>query len=255
MKKLSSRIVFLICIVLIWEAVYRLAIFPELLFPSASTIFAELVNGFTQYGLLSKTLNSLRIIFDGMFLGIIIAVILMGLSQGSKLFHSIVDNLVVFLSPIPSIAIFPLCILWFGIGRSAIMFIMVHAVLWTALRNMLSGFKSIPDIYKEVGLNLELNRYQMLKDIYIPACMPLALSCLKVSFAKAWRTAITVELVAGVIANNTGLGGHITFQRSMLNIPGLYATIVLIIVVGIIFEDIIFRALENHTVMKWGMMK
>jgi NitT/TauT family transport system permease protein len=253
MKKILNRILFLICVAVIWEIVYFLDIFPELLFPSVRDIFCDFVNGFLYDELFRKTLVSLRTIFTGMFLGFLIALVLLGISQINKIFYNVVDNLVLFLNPIPSIAIFPLCILWFGIGERAIIFIMLHAVIWALLVNMMSGIRSTPQIYKEIGLNYELSKYEMLKDILVPACMPFIISGIKVSLARAWRTAITVELLAGVIANNAGLGWHMTHQRSTLNMSGLLSTIIIIIIVGIILEDVLFRVLENCTVKKWGM--
>jgi NitT/TauT family transport system permease protein len=254
-KRFLSRIAFLSCILIIWEIISRIRIFPELLFPPGRVIFDELVKGFTQHELLEKTFNSLTVIFEGMLLGIIVALFLVGLSQINFLFNSIVENLILFLNPIPSVAIFPLCILWFGIGKNAVLFIMVHSVLWAVLINIMAGIKSIPEIYKDVGLNLELNKFNMVKEIYIPACMPFIISGLRMSFARAWRTAIAAELMAGVISSSMGLGGYMTFNRNTLNIPGLYATIIIIITIGIIFEDVLFRFIEKRTIVKWGMIK
>jgi NitT/TauT family transport system permease protein len=42
--------------------------------------------------------------------------------------------------------------------------------------NILAGFRSIPNIYKEAGRNLGMNQYQMIKDIMIPASLPYLLS-------------------------------------------------------------------------------
>ena len=253
MKKFLSRFLFIIVIGVIWEMIYSLGLFHELLFPSLKTIFSKLITNLIDGGLFFQTINTLTLIFKGLFFGIVIALIMMSLSLSSKFFRGIIDNLVVFLNPIPGMAIFPLCILWFGFGNISMIVILLHSVLWGLLINIFAGVDAIPKIYKEIGLNLELSKTRMLKDIYIPACMPYIISGLKASVARAWRTAIAIEIIAGVMANNAGLGWLMTYQRNTLDMPGLFSTVIIIMIVGILLEEAVFNALEKATIKKWGM--
>jgi len=113
----------------------------------------------------------------------------------------------------------------------------------------------MPNIYKEIGLNMELSKYRMFKDIYLPANMPFFIPGLKAALARAWRTAIAIELVAGIMANNAGLGWLMNYQRNTLDIPGLFSSIIVIIIVGLFLEEIVFKALEGVTIKKWGMIQ
>ena len=150
MKRILNRIVFLLGVMLVWEIVYRLDVFPDLLFPSVGSIFSALIKGFMEKDLLTKTINSLILIFEGVTLGIIISLVLLCLSIMNKFFFNIINNMLVFLNPIPSIAIFPLCILWFGIGKNALLVVMLHSVVWGLLLNALTGVEAIPKIYREI---------------------------------------------------------------------------------------------------------
>ncbi|GHU47498.1 hypothetical protein FACS1894120_5570 [Clostridia bacterium] len=118
---------------------------------------------------------------------------------------------------------------------------------------MLTGLDSVPPILREVGKNMGLNKFRMLTDIEIPACMPYILAGIKVSFARSWRTVIAIETLVGVVLNNEGLGYLMTQQRSKLDIPGLFSTLIIIIIVGIFFEDVIFKGIEHVTIEKWGI--
>jgi len=255
MKKVFNRLLFLVIIGILWEIVYSLGIFHELLFPSLRAIFSSLITSLVEGNLLLKTFNTLTLIIKGLSCGIIIALILASLSLSSKFFRNIVDNLVVFLNPIPGMAIFPLCILWFGLGQVSMIVILLHSTLWGLIINIFAGIDNIPKIYKEIGLNLELNKWQMIKYIYIPACMPYIISGLKAAIARAWRTAISVEIIAGIMANNSGLGWLMTHQRSTLDMPGLFSTIIVIMIIGILLEELVFNTLEKSTIKKWGMAK
>jgi NitT/TauT family transport system permease protein len=193
------------------------------------------------------------LIFKGLALGTIIAFILLGISLVNKFLYSIVDNILIIMNPIPGLAVFPLVILWFGLGTNAMVVILIHSVLWGLLLNLMAGISSMPKIYTEIGLNMELNKYRMFKDIYLPASMPFLIPGFKAALARAWRSAIAVELLAGIMANNAGLGWLMNHQRSILDIPGLFSTIIMIIFVGIFFEEVVFKVLEKSTIKKWGM--
>jgi len=252
MKKLLSRILFLVFIGFAWEFIYRCNIFTPLLFPSLQAILDSLLAGIMSGELIVRTLVTLGIIFQGLCLGIIVALFLTGLSQINKLFYEIVDNLVFIMNPIPGMAIYPLCVLLFGIGRDAMLFIIVHSVVWGLLINVLAGIKAIPHVHKEVALNFELNKIRTIKDIYIPASMTYVIPGIRAAFARAWRTTISVEIIAGVLANNSGLGWIMTYQRNTLDIAGLYSTIIMIIIVGIVIEEAIFKTAIRLTIEKWG---
>ena len=253
MKIVMNRAIFIIGIIGLWELVYRLSLFSPLIFPSVITIFEALVVGVMEQHLLMRTYNSILIIFQGLGVGILIALSLMALALMHKFLYQLVENLIVFLNPIPGMAIFPLAMIWFGAGRNSIVFAIVHSVVWGLLLNIMSGIHSIPSVYKEIGLNMGLGRLQMVKNIYIPACMPEIISGVKIGLARAWRTAIAAEMAFGLIGVHAGLGWHMSFMRNTLDIPGLFAGVIVIALAGIILEDLVFSTLERRTVVKWGM--
>jgi NitT/TauT family transport system permease protein len=252
LKVIINRLAFLALVAAIWQAVWMLGIFPELLFPSLGSIGGALLKGFTEESLSAKILFSLGAIFQGMFYSIVIALVLTGISLTGRVGLSIVDNLITFLNPIPGMAIFPLCILFFGLGRSMMLVIIVHSVLWGVLISIITGIRSVNGVYREIGLNLELSRLRMLWNIYIPASIPHVMSGLRIGMSRAWRTAISVEILAGIASNQAGLGTHMNFQRNTMNISGLFASIIVISVVGIFLEEAIFKNIENITVRRWG---
>jgi len=254
MKTITSRILFLIGFLIVWETVYKMQFFSPLLFPSIFTIYDSFVKGMVSGDLLIRTYNSLRLILLGMFIGIVLAFLLASISVINSFFHGFVENIIVFLYPIPGIALFPLTILWFGIGEGSILFIILHSVIWSILLNVLSSIRSIPEIYIEVGLNLELNKIRLVTDIYIPACVPQIIAGLKIALGRAWRTAIAAEMVFGVVGNLAGLGWYMSYARNSLDIAGLLSGLIVIIVIGIFFEDVVFNIIENATVRKWGMI-
>ncbi len=89
--------------------------------------------------------------------------------------------------------------------------------------------------------------------ILIPAAFPSIVTGLKVSWAFAWRTLIAAELVFGVSSGSGGLGWFIYERKNQLETADVFAGLFTVIMIGILFENIVFRPLERNTVYRWGM--
>jgi len=254
-KTWVRRLLLLIVIMIVWELLYMCKVFPELLFPSLIDILSSIYKAIMKENLFGKTINSLTLLIKGFGLGISLASLLSMIAMANAFCKEIVEDIVLIAHPIPGIAIFPICILWFGIGEGSIVFIVIHSVVWTLTLNMTLGFNSIPRIYKEIGKSMGLNRFYMIKDIYIPGAFIHILTGIKIGWSRAWRVVISAELVFGVMGVNSGLGWFILYKRNLLDISGMFAVIVVIVVIGIVVEDFLFVRLENATVKKWGLLR
>lgn len=62
MKNLRNQIVFIVAVLVVWQVVYQMGSFPELMFPSLGKIFQSLIKGFSRDGLGAMTLYSLSLI-------------------------------------------------------------------------------------------------------------------------------------------------------------------------------------------------
>jgi len=91
--------------------------------------------------------------------------------------------------------------------------------------------------------------------LLIPAAFPAILAGLKIGWAFAWRTLIAAELVFGVSSRSGGLGWYIFEARSELETAKVFAGLFTVIVIGLFVESVIFRAIENRTVLRWGMQR
>ena len=81
------------------------------------------------------------------------------------------------------------------------------------------------------------------------------LSGLKIGWAFAWRTLIAAELVFGVSASQGGLGWFIFRNRNELFTDKVFAGLIMVILIGLIVEFGLFRAIEAVTVRRWGMQR
>ncbi len=64
---------------------------------------------------------------------------------------------------------------------------------------------------------------------------------------------IAAELVFGVSSSGGGLGWYIFQNKNLLEIPNVFAGLLMVILFGLAVENLVFRTLERRTVRRWGM--
>src|SRR5688572_30773584 len=104
-----------------------------------------------------------------------------------------------------------------------------------------------------VGQNYGLSTPAYIVRILIPGAFPSILTGLKIGWAFAWRTLIAAELVFRASGNAEGLGWYINEQRNLQETPALFAGLLMVILFGLVVENLIFRTIQNRAVRKWGM--
>ena len=260
-RDLIAQILFVVAVLIIWEVVARAHVFgprSEIVFPTLEAIGQAFIDNFTVgYAGTSFWVyigNSMILLLEGFAIGIIGAVVFASLSMMSKSFYAIYNMVVTICDLLPGIALLPVVIIIVGIRPEVIVFLVVHAVLWPMSRNLLDGFQAVPRIYIEAGENIGLRGLPLLLNVYLPAATSYIVSGLKVSWARAWRGLISAEMIFG-IASSPGIGLFINQMRTNMNNAEMYATLIVIIIIGLIVQYGILTPIEKHTVVKWGMSK
>ncbi len=260
-RALVVKIVFVILMLSLWEFVAVSEMFgssSKLIFPTLEDIAAAFIKNFTK-GYAGNSMwiyigNSLLLLLEGLAIGILLSFILSGLSIISRTVYAIYDLLVSVFDLLPGVALLPVVIIIFGIKPGVIVFLVVHAVIWPMSRNILDGFKAVPAIYIEAGLNIGLRKASLLLGVYLPASVSYIVSGLKVAWARAWRGLISAEMIFGV-ASVPGIGLFINQMRTNMKNAEMYATLIVIIIIGLLVQYGILDPIEKNTVRKWGMSR
>lgn len=255
MKKYIIPVAFLMCIFALWEILFCLDIWPDLIFPSVQTVIAAFVKMFTKDHIAGMVFYSLKLIIEGLVIGNLLAVFFSCIAIVNNVFYQIYNMVVSICDLIPGVALIPLAILWMGVGEASIIFIVVHSVIWPMSRSIIDGFKSVPKLYVEVGINIGLNRFSLVTDVYIPAALPQIISGIRVGWARAWRGLISAEMIFGTTSAGAGIGWYIMMKRMNVDIAGVFAAIIIIVMIGCVVEYVLFRTIEKHTIQKWGMSR
>lgn len=261
LKPIIARTVFIVLVLVAWEIVARANLFgtnSQLVFPTLGTIASAFVKNFVKgYSGLSLWVyigNSMKLLLEGLLIGIVLSFILSGLAIVNESFYAVYNMMVAIFDLLPGVALLPVVIVLIGVKPGVIVFLVVHAVLWPMSRNVLDGFQAVPAMYVEAGKNIGLRGFGLLRGIYIPATTTYIVSGLKVGWARAWRGLISAEMIFG-IASVPGIGLYINQMRTNMNNAEMYATLIVIILIGMIVQYGVLLPIEKNTVKKWGMSR
>ena len=246
------KCVILAVLAVIWE-IYGRWLANPLLFPTFSQTVSAFADGILSGVLIERAATSMQTLLIGYGIGIALAALLTTVAISSRIGTDVLETMTSMFNPLPAIALLPLSLLWFGLGNASLIFVLIHSVLWAVALNTHSGFKSVSTTMRMVGRNYGLSGISYICRILIPAAFPSILTGLKIGWAFAWRTLIAAELVFGVSSGSGGLGWYIYERKNQLEIPGVFAGLLSVILIGLLVENLIFRVIENRTVRKWGM--
>jgi NitT/TauT family transport system permease protein len=246
------RGIVLVGLALIWQIAANLTANP-LLLPSFTQTFAALFDALLHDNLAQSILASLSVLLKGYIAAILLAIVLVSLAIANVFAREALLTLTAMFNPLPAIALLPLAMLWFGLGETSLIFVLIHSVLWPFALATLTGFQSVPQTHRLVGRNYGLTGVRYVALILIPSALPSIISGLKIGWAFAWRTLIAAELVFGVSSSQGGLGWFIFRNRNELFTDKVFAGLVSVILIGLVVEFGLLRALEAATVRRWGM--
>ena len=244
--------VLLVALAAAWE-IYARVLDNELLFPTFAATVAALVSSIGSGELPRATSYTLLLLAKGYAAGLLLAGVLTALATTSRMGADLLETLTSMFNPLPSIALLPLALIWFGLGDGSVIFVLIHAVLWAVALNTYSGFRAVSPTLRMVGQNYGLSPAAYVVRILIPGAFPSILTGLKVGWAFAWRTLIAAELVFGVSSGSGGIGWYIFEHKNQLQIPQVFAGLLTVILFGLFVEHVIFRLIESKTVRRWGM--
>jgi NitT/TauT family transport system permease protein len=235
----------------LWEITAHLGLFPPRLFPPLEDVAAALVR-LTVAGILPRhAAETLLRLLAGFGLAAIVGVGL-GLAMGrSRLAEDVLLPLISIGAPIPGVAYAPLFLLWFGLGNLSAVLLVGFVSTFPIVFNTWTGVKAVKEIWVRSAQAMGADRGRMFRQVILPGALPYILAGLRLGLAQAWRILVVVELLAVV---PWGLGWLIFGAREFLDTDVMLAGIVAIGAIGLVLEKLVFRRIEQATVVRWGMM-
>lgn len=224
----SLPIITVIGILLAWEAICWLTEIPKYLLPPPSDVLAVLIQRSDL--LFYHTMITTGEIVGGFILSILIGVVLALLISSFKLFERAVFPLLVVSQAVPKAALAPLFIVWFGFGWEPKVIVVVLISFFPIVIDLVAGIRSVPTSMHKLAKSMGASRIDTLRKFIIPHALPHFFSGLKVAITLAVAGAIIGEFVGA----DRGLGYLLLFANGQLDTNLLFATIIILSILGVI---------------------
>lgn len=193
----------------------------------------------------SNLWTSLQRAVVGLALGVGIGVVLALVAGLSRLGEAVIDGPVQIKRAIPTLALIPLFIVWFGIGEEMKLIVITLSVLVPVYINTHAYLRSVDARYVELAETVRLSRADFVRKIALPGALPGFFIGLRLAVTISWLALVVVEQVNAT----SGIGYLMTQARTYGQIDVIVVGLVIYGLLGL-FGDVAVRAVERK-VLSW----
>jgi NitT/TauT family transport system permease protein len=232
-----------------WEGLVRYLAIPRFVLPAPSMIVTALIDNF--FPLIGSTWVTLKVTLSAFVVALILGVIVAVLFAQSRLFEISLFPYAVVLQVTPIVSIAPLVLIWVGLDHleRALLILATIVAFFPILSNTTLGLKSVDHNLQSLFDLYGATRWQRLKELEFRSALPYLLGGMRISGGLALIGAVVAEFVAGS-GTGTGLAWRIVEAGNRLNIPRMFAALLLMSLLGIVIFFSL-SALEYALLHKW----
>jgi NitT/TauT family transport system permease protein len=234
-----------------WQLVVWTHWKPESILPGPGKVLSAIVDDRSR--LLKATRITLTRAFTGFAIATAIGVVIGALVSRIRVLRVAIGSMITGIQTMPSIAWFPMAIVLFKLSETAIVFVIILGAAPAVANGLISGTDHIQPVLLRAGRVLGAKRWTLYRHVVLPASLPSFVGGLKQGWAFAWRSLMAGELLV-VIAEKPSLGFELQAARDLFDYPAMYATMVVILVVGIVIDTALFGTLDRAIRKRWGLI-
>jgi NitT/TauT family transport system permease protein len=198
--------------------------------------------------LFGALVNTLKITVLSFFAAVVLGVAVAFAFVQSRIIETALFPYAVLLQVTPIVAIAPLIIIWVKDPTASLVICATLVALFPIIANTTLGLRSVnPGLLAYFRLN-RATRAQVLFRLRVPSALPYFFGGLRISSGLALIGAVVAEFVAGTGGTGTGLAYQILQAGYQLNIPRMFASLLLITVTGVL----LFAAMSVLSKMALG---
>ncbi len=232
LKSLLLRISGIAVIIIIWEIISILNIFPWIFLPPLEDVFAEFLGMILRGDIFVDAVYSLLRVGLGFIVASSIAIPLGVIIGWFPLAFKIFDPLIEITRPIPPLAWTGLALLWFGIGLSSSVFLVFLGAFFPILLNTIAGVKGIDKKFIEAAHLLGANEKQVLTKVVIPGSLPSVFTGIRIGMGIGWMVVVAAEMIAA----RHGLGSLIIISTNIGRTDRVLVGMIVIGILGLIID-------------------
>ena len=216
----------------------------EFLLPSPLAIVAKIAE--VPERLILHTMTTLREVLIGFAAACVGGIVLASFTAHSRMFARTVFPMMVMSQTVPTIAIAPILVIWFGPGDTSRLIVVFLIAFFPMVVNTTAGLLRVNEELIDLARGLNASRWKIFTKIRMPNALPHIFTGMRISIALSVIGAVVAEFVAA----EQGLGYLIFSANTNLDTKLVFAGVVLLAVMGII----LFQAVRiaQQLVLPWS---
>lgn len=225
---------------LLWEACSRAGILNPVVMPSPREIFSSISSLWKSGALQKHILISFKRVMIGYVTGAGLGIVLGFVLSAIPALKELTGFLLGLIRPVPPMALFPLFILWMGIGETSKIVVIAFVSFWPTFLNTEEGVRQADRKLLELAQVLKKSRVERIRTIIFPATLPYMFAGLRLSISRAWGGVVVAEMLAA----SAGIGFLIEYSREMSMTANMMAGVIVIAVIAYLI-DWLLKVLHN----------
>lgn len=214
---------------ILWEGAIRLFKVPAFILPAPSAVVVSLIENRAQLAAATQA-TALEVLFGfvlASLVGIAVALVIVRFERFGRALYP----LIVLFQNVPKVALAPIFILWFGYDLAPKILLIVVIAFFPVAIDMLAGLQSVEPSFVSLMRSVGAGNGKIMMRVRIPHSLPHLMAGLKV--------AITFSVIGAIVGEfagaNQGLGYVIQFASTQLDTPLIFAALVVVSILGLIF--------------------
>lgn len=215
----------------------------SLILPNPSSVWNALVDGFERGVYWRHIQSTVFSTLAGFGSAAVIAIAIGGILAAIPRVERIFLPFIVAFQTLPKVAVAPIIILWLGFGTQSKVVIIATICFFPILVNTLQGLRIRDQERLELLRSLGATRWQLFRFLRFPDSLPYVFAGLNIGIVFA----LIGTVIAEFLGSREGLGVLLVQQQAAFNVPGMFAALILLMVVGLILNGVT-RAVEKKVV-------
>jgi len=218
----------IVVIIVVWQLACSFELVDSFMLPSPVQVFLAFVKEFPV--LVEHSFVTLTEAFLGLALGIILGFLMAVLMDQFEFLYKAFYPLIVLTQTIPTVAIAPLLVLWFGYEMTPKVILIVITTFFPIAVGLLNGFRSTDVDSVNLLRAMGADRWQIFRYIKLPGAMSQFFAGLRISASYAVVGAVISEWLGGF----SGLGVYMTRVKQAFSFDKMFAVIFLISIISLL---------------------
>lgn len=215
-------------VLILWQTICSLGIVDSFMLPSPIQVVKAFISEFPA--LMEHSVITLSEAFLGLGLGILLGFFMAVLMDQFDVLYKACYPLIVLTQTVPTVAIAPLLVLWFGYEMTPKVILIVITTFFPIAVGLLNGFKSVDKDSIHLLRAMGAGRWQIFRYLKLPGAMPQFFSGLRISASYAVVGAVISEWLGGF----GGLGVYMTRVKKAFSFDKMFAVIFLISIISLL---------------------